>query len=175
MAVAMPQPTRVWYLELSDPADLRPAPVPEGDVRVVRAEVPMGALTRFFYEQVGRGHHWVDLLDWPLERWQQLAERVETWLIWERGTPAGYAELSRAPGGAVDVPHFGLLEPFRGHGLGGHLLTEAVRRAWELGASKVRLSTCELDGPGALPNYQARGFRVVREVIEQRRREGEPR
>jgi hypothetical protein len=32
-----------------------------------------------------------------------------------------------------------------------------------MGASRVWLHTCSLDGPAALPAYQARGFRIFRE------------
>jgi GNAT superfamily N-acetyltransferase len=164
------KPTRVWYLELPHASDLRPAPVPEG-VTVALAAVPLGALNSFFYLEVGRGHHWIDRADWSPATWQRHAERVATWLVSDRGTPAGYAELARHRDGTVNIAFFGLLEPFRGRGIGGHFLTEVVRRAWDDGATRVTLNTCELDGPGALHNYRARGFTVVRETIEQRARE----
>lgn len=167
----MRHPTRVWYLEQRSPSELRRARVPAG-IDALRTQVPVGALNRFFYVEVGRGHHWVDLLPWSPQRWQRFAEGVETWIALDRGTPAGYAELAQSRDGSIDVPHFGLLEPFRARGIGGHLLTLVARRAWELGAQRVTLNTCELDGPGALHNYRARGFQVVREVIEQRSREG---
>lgn len=163
----MREPTRVWYLQMNDAGALRPAAAaPHTDV--VRAELPVGALNRFFYTEVGRHHHWVDLLGWSDADWQAHAERVETWLAWERGTPAGYAELAEPEPGVVDVAYFGLLAPFQGRGIGGHLLSETVRRAWERGARRVTLDTCELDGVAAMPNYLARGFRVVREGVELR-------
>ncbi len=158
-------PTRVWYLELGE---LRPARA-EADVR--RAEVPLGALNRWLYTEVGRGHHWVDRLGWDEAAWQAWAEGVETWLVHDRGTPAGYAELERRPGG-VEVAYLGLLAPFRGRGLGGALLTAAARRARALAGDggRVSVNTCELDGPHALRAYEARGFAVVREAVELRAR-----
>ena len=162
----MPEPprlaTRVWYLELDV---LRPAAT-RADVR--RAEVPLGPLNRFFYEEVGRDFHWVDRLGWDAARWQAWAERAETWLVHERGTPAGYAELLPL-GDRVDVASLGVLAAFRGRGLGGALLTRAVERALEL-APRVTVNTCELDGPYALAGYQSRGFSVVREEVEPRGR-----
>jgi GNAT superfamily N-acetyltransferase len=155
-------PTRVWYLELEA---LRPAAT-RADVR--RAEVPLGALNRFFYEEVGREFHWVDRVGWDAAAWQAWAERVETWLVHARGTPAGYAELL-ALDDRVDVAYLGVLGPFRGRGLGGALLTRAVERALEL-AARVTVNTCELDGPHALRAYERRGFSVVREEIEPRGR-----
>ena len=166
----MPEPprlaTRVWYLELDA---LRPARA-GADVR--RAEVPLGALNRFFYEEVGRDFDWVDRLGWDAAGWQAWAEGVETWLVHDRGTPAGYAELEPRAGGA-EIAFLGLLAPFRGRGLGGALLTRVTERALELGG-RVTVNTCELDGPHALRAYEARGFRVVREAVEPRGRRGPP-
>lgn len=164
-------PTRVWYLQMDDPAQLRRARPREG-VAAVHAEVPLGALNRMMYLEIGRGHAWVDRRSDDAAAWQAHAEEVETWLALVRGTPAGYAELS-APGegGAIDVWTFGILEPFRGMGAGGVLLTRAIERAWERGASAVTVNTCELDGPHALEHYRARGFELVREVEELRGRE----
>ena len=160
-------PTRVWHLEL---AELRPSAGAAG-VEVQHAAVPFGPLNRFFYVEVGRDFDWIDRLGWTPERWQAWAERVETWLVLDRGTPAGYAELATHDDGAVEIAFFGLLEPFRGRGLGGAFLTRMAERASELSRSgRVLLQTCELDGPHALRNYEARGFRVVREAIEARGR-----
>ena len=66
----------------------------------------------------------------------------------------------------VEVAYFGLLPRFIGQGLGGHLLTAAVERAWQRGAKRVWLHTCDLDHPAALPHYQARGFRPYKFAIE---------
>ena len=78
-------------------------------------------------------------------------------------TPLGYYELAREPDGAVEIVYFGLVAEAQGRGLGRGLLTHAVRTAWASGATRVWLHTCTLDGPAALPNYLARGFRPVRE------------
>lgn len=159
-------PTRVWYLELGD---LRPA-AGAAEAAIAHAAVPYGPLNRFFYEEVGRAFSWVDKLSWPPERWQAWAERVETWLVHDRGTPAGYAELGDR-GDRVEIETFGLLAPFRGRGLGGALLTRVTERAVELADGRpVTVNTCELDGEHALANYTARGFRVVEEKVELRAR-----
>jgi GNAT superfamily N-acetyltransferase len=90
------------------------------------------------------------------------------------GTPAGYFELERQHDAAVELAYFGLLPRFIGQGIGGHLPTAAITRAWEMGARRVWVHTCTLDHPQALSNYQARGFRIVR--VEERIEElpGEP-
>ncbi|MCD0450751.1 GNAT family N-acetyltransferase [Actinocorallia sp. API 0066] len=156
--------------------DLRPGRV--APIDVVRAEVPSPELSRYLYFGVGGDHLWSDRLPWSYEHWEHWLARpgVETWIAWDRGTPAGYAEFTPGADGDVEIICFGLLPAFTGRGLGGHLLTEAVRRAWTLGerhplppTSRVWLHTCSLDGPAALPNYEARGFRVydTRKTVEQ--------
>ena len=160
-------PTRVWYLEMGSRVDLVQRAGP-GEPRL--SAVPFGALNRFFYVEVGRDFDWIDRLPWSAEQWQAWAERTELWIVHDRGTPAGYAELDPREDGRVDVAFFGILAPFRGRGLGGGLLTRVVERAWELGPDRVTVNTCELDGPHARANYEARGFRVVRETVEQRGR-----
>ena len=52
-------------------------------------------------------------------------------------------------------------------GYAGGELTEAARKAFALGASRVWLHTCTLDDPAALPNYEARGFRKTRQETYQ--------
>ena len=100
---------------------------------------------------------------------------VETWLALDRGTPAGYAELDgTADDGEVELAYFGLLPSFTGRGLGGHLLTEALRRAWTLAdrwadlppTRRIWVHTCTTDGPAALSNYQSRGLRVYHTTKE---------
>lgn len=82
--------------------------------------------------------------------------------------PAGYFELEQQ-GPSVEVVYFGLMEGFIGRGLGGWLLTGALRRAWAVpGTERVWLHTCSLDGPHALANYRARGLEVTAESVEWR-------
>lgn len=115
------------------------------------------------YRAVGGPWHWQDRLPWTPEDWQSEIHRdgVEVWLLAEGTESIGYAELELL-GNVVEIKYFGLTAVGVGRGLGGWLLTRAVQRAWELGAERVILNTCTLDGPAALPNYLARGFRLVR-------------
>lgn len=83
-------------------------------------------------------------------------------MLYVKGAPAGYFELEFQDGN-VEIACFGLLPRFIGLGLGGHLLTEAISRAWQMEATRVWVHTCTLDHPNALANYQARGLRIYRE------------
>lgn len=144
------------------PTQLRSAPRPDADVCVLRAEIPSPELSRFLYTAVGGRWYWIDRVSWDVRRWQAYLDRpeVETWLLLAAGTPAGYVELEAQPEDNVEIAYFGLLPRFIGQGLGGYLLSQGVQRAWARGARRVWVHTCSLDGPYALANYQARGFRV---------------
>ena len=85
---------------------------------------------------------------------------METRLLELDGTPIGYFEIERENSSAK-IAIFGLLGEFHGRGLGGHSLTLALERAFEVGP-RVWLTTCSLDGPNALPNYLKRGLEVFR-------------
>jgi GNAT superfamily N-acetyltransferase len=153
------------YLEMTAPADLRPARRAEADTRVERVEGSPASFYRYLYAEVGRAYRWVDRLGWTDD--QILAHLaspgVSLWLLTVRAAPAGYFELKAAPDGSVEIAYFGLLPEFIGLGYGKHLLTDAVERAWSLGACRVWLHTCSLDDPAALPNYLSRGFRPFHE------------
>jgi GNAT superfamily N-acetyltransferase len=155
------EPVVRTYLELDDPAGLRPAGPPRlENVDIERVAPPDGALSRWFYAEVGREHQWTDHLARSAAEWQTWANGVETWVATVAGERAAYYEL-RADDDGVEVAYFGLLAAFQGAGLGGHLLTHALRRGFEL-APRVWLHTCTLDGAAALPNYRARGLRPFR-------------
>ncbi len=115
------------------------------------------------YRSVGGDWHWQDRLPWTAEDWASEIHRdgVEIWLLSDGAADVGYCELELL-GDVVEIKYFGLTAAGMGRGLGGWLLTRSVQRAWELGAARVILNTCTLDGPAALPNYLARGFRLVR-------------
>lgn len=158
----MKQRVTTFYLEMTDPAALRPARATDDALALVRAELPSPELSRFLYTAVGGDWYWTDRLGWPYARWLAYLARPElhTWVGYVAGTPAGYFELEQQPGGSVEIAYFGLLPQFVGRGLGGALLTAAIERAWQLGAARVWVHTCTLDGPAALRNYQARGLRL---------------
>ena len=155
-----------WYLEMHGRADLRPARPTQLAFTLARAEAPCPDLNRFLYAAVGAQWWWHTRRVWDHEQWLAYLDRpdLETWVAYVAGTPAGYFELERQQTGAVQIQYFGLLPEFIGHGLGGALLTAAVERAWDLGATRVWVHTCDLDHPQALKNYTARGFRLYRTV-----------
>ncbi|MFI6507914.1 GNAT family N-acetyltransferase [Streptosporangium sp. NPDC050855] len=156
------------YLEQTSPSDLRPARPPSIEVDVVRAESPSPEFGRFLYTAVGGDWHWTERLPWTWAEWARWLEGVEIWVAHHRGSPAGYVELAAQDDATVEITCFGLLPWAIGKGLGGHLLAAGTARAWDLAdrwpgrepTRRVWLHTCSLDGPAALANYLARGFRL---------------
>ncbi|WP_328751327.1 GNAT family N-acetyltransferase [Streptomyces sp. NBC_00285] len=166
-----------WSLEQTAPTDLLPAEVPPGDIRIVRSEVPSPEFSRYLYASVGGDILWTDRLSWTYAQWQHHLERpgVETWVAYDHGTPAGYAELGPQDDGVVEIEYFGLIPAFRGRRIGGHLLSYGTARAWDLAdrwpgmpdTKRVWLHTCSKDGEHAMGNYLRRGFQLFDTKVEE--------
>ena len=154
-----------YYLEMTDPKDLRPSLCAYPALSIEQPPIPSPELNKFLYTAVGEDWLWTDRLPWTGQEWQEWVNcpELKTWVAYASGTPAGYFELETHPDGSAEIASFGLLPSFIGRGLGGHLLTIAVQNAWQMGATSVLLHTCTLDHPNALRNYSDRGFRVFRE------------
>ncbi|MDF2439830.1 MAG: hypothetical protein JWN98_814 [Abditibacteriota bacterium] len=167
------QETR-YYLEKRRPDEQRPAPHVQADpvqesIQLKRLEHPNSNLRRWLYEQVGDNWGWKDRAYWSDEEWDQqlLRPEIEIWILWLQHEPAGYFELEEEEGGSVRITHFGLRAGFMGRGLGGYLLTSAIRRAWSKATTRVWLHTSSFDHPHALANYQARGLRLIKTEVLQ--------
>jgi GNAT superfamily N-acetyltransferase len=148
------------YLELRGADGIRPPtrPAPPGFATRIVDDPTVNA---DLYRRVGADYAWTDRLVWSDKRWRRWAERVETHLVELDGRTAGYFEIELDAPDSAKISIFGLLEEFHGRGLGGHALTAALRRALAL-RPRVWLTTCTLDGPYALANYEARGMRPFR-------------
>lgn len=166
----------VYYLELTRRENFRPKWSPRTDLVVRRAETACPEFARFLYTAVGGDCRWVRRLDWTWRQWLDLLNctDVAIWVGYAAGVPYGYFEFARQAttsgpqldkdgGSEVEIVQFGLVPQFRGQGLGGHLLSEAVLRAWYWGASRVWLHTCTFDHPQSMTNYRARGFELYDE------------
>ena len=158
-----------WHLEMLEPSQLRPSPAPPDGVDLRVAVKPTPELGRFLYTAAGGNWYWIDRLTWSYDRWIErfALPRVEVWVMYLEGTPAGFFELDGSVAGDVEIAYFGLMPQYIGRGLGGWLLSEAIRKGWAMGAKRVWVHTCSLDAqPQALANYRARGMRVFKEVTE---------
>lgn len=82
------------------------------------------------------------------------------------GAPVGFVEID-AREAPPRIAFFGLVPELAGRGHGPGLLAEACAYAWALpGTMAVRVNTCTLDHPAALPTYLRGGFVVTGRSIE---------
>jgi GNAT superfamily N-acetyltransferase len=160
----------ITYLEMEHPAMLQSRRVERAGLAFVREHPPTAASAARFYRDVGKGYFWIDRASWTDAQWRDELERAgtELWILRDDGADAGFFELTRPAPRTHEIHYLGLLPGREGQGLGAHLLTGAIERAWEAGADRVLVNTCTLDHPRALPNYLARGFEVVRTRTEWR-------
>ncbi len=158
-----------YHLEMCRAEDLRPAPPVHEDVELKQLKESDPQLRRWLYEEVGGKWGWRDRAYWSDEEWTEhcLRPDIEIWILWSQQEPLGYFELEKEQGGSVRITHFGLRPQFTGRGIGGHLLTLAIRRAWRIGAARVWLHTSSFDHPHALANYRARGLHLFKTEVLQ--------
>jgi len=151
------------FLEMLSQKHFKSKILDRDDVWVKKVEIPTPVLNHFFFVNVGRPWKWYSRLKWTLADWKALVEKdtVTTWIGYTKGSPFGYIELVRQDD-SVEIAFFGLLPQYIGMGLGGFLLSEAIRLAWELTPRRVWVHTCSLDHKFALDNYLARGLTIYK-------------
>lgn len=156
------------YLEMTSAGSLQAAYTTNPAVQVIQSHVPLASFYRFLYHAVGHQWRWYDRNAWSDDQLTAyLAQpNVSLYVLTVAGTPAGYIELEHQADTGTEIAYFGLIEQFIGQGYGKHLLSFGVQRAWDAGAKRVWLHTCNLDGEHALRNYQKRGFTIY-DVKEQ--------
>jgi GNAT superfamily N-acetyltransferase len=160
----MPSEVERTYLEMTSPDALRDASAPSPLVHVAHVRACPPSFYRYLYAEVGRAWRWTDRSAWTDDEIRAHLARpgVAVHVLYDAGAPAGYFELTGHDDGSCEIAHLGLLPHAIGRGLGKYLLARAVDAAWATGTHRVWLHTCTLDGPAALPNYLARGFRPYR-------------
>ena len=153
------------YLHLTSLQQFRPAFGVFPGLHVRRVTAPTPELYRSCYRTVGEAYHWRDRWDWTdAEIQAHLSQpEISIHVATRRDHLIGWYELRRiTENNSIEIAYFGLTPGAIGLGMGKHVLSWAVRDAWELGPSRVWVHTCTLDHPAALPNYQKRGFVVFR-------------
>ncbi|MDA7746417.1 GNAT family N-acetyltransferase [Psychromonas sp.] len=158
----------IYYLEMLQPEQLKEKPAVAG-LTITEAEIKEYRFNRYLYSLVGEAWQWFDKLNDSDEVWQAYSERsnLRTWVAYYQGAIAGYFELEISDAQEVEIKYFGLAPAFIGKGLGGYLLSYAIRQAWEVcHAKRVWVHTCSLDHPSALANYQARGLVLYKQEVE---------
>jgi GNAT superfamily N-acetyltransferase len=159
-----PISSTIYHLEMLDPKALCPRESPLG-FEVALNSPPLADFNCRLYRLVGQPWQWTDRGSWSHDRWEKYVLRscLETWVGRLDGETIGYFELESQDDGNIEIVYFGLLPEFIGRGLGGALLTSAIRRAWDKPSTRrLWVHTCEKDHQHALENYQKRGFTLFK-------------
>lgn len=152
------------YLEMTDTNEFAPSFIHATDIEIVKMEMPDLGFYKFLYQSVGEEWAWRDRLVMPNAELRKIlsSDKTQVHVLYVSGSPGGYVELFKHDDDSVEIMYFGLRGDYMGRGLGKHLLSHGIAKAWEMDAKRVWLHTCNLDGPHALRNYQKRGFKVFK-------------
>ena len=91
---------------------------------------------------------------------------VRVWRVFDGEEEAGFLELDTRSAGLCELQYVGLVPTHAGRGHGAWLIAEALRLAWGSRVERVRVQTCTLDHPAALPAYRRAGFRAVSREVQ---------
>lgn len=157
--------TTVTYLAMSArPPKLPPMPTSPRLAIMKAEEIPLH-FYRYLYDTVGGSWLWVErigLSDDALSK-KIHADGIEVFVLYANGSPAGYYELDRRDPLSVRLVYFGLMPEWTGVRIGPWFLGSAIAEAFDGHAKELRVNTCTLDHPAALPLYQRLGFEPVRQ------------
>ena len=151
----------ITYLEMTErPAKTPLHPPAKVKFALLRAEHPTVGFYRYLYNSVGGDWRW-----WYRRQMSdaELAgvladDRIEVFVLYLEGAPAGYFELDRRGAATIDLSYFGLMPHCVGRGLGRYLLYAAIEQAWSYEPERLTVNTNTMDHPRALPLYQKMGF-----------------
>jgi GNAT superfamily N-acetyltransferase len=150
------------YLQMTDESQFNPAYLYDSSgLSLKKMETPDIDFYRFLYRSVGEQWKWRDRLLMPENELTVILAAPETsvHVLYADDVPAGYIELAQSEE-STEIAYFGLFPGYIGKGLGKHLLSCGIAQAWNNGAKRLWVHTCNLDSPHALDNYIKRGFSI---------------
>lgn len=150
----------ITYLQMTT-RPMRPTiAAPPGHLALLRLENPSVNFYRYLYNTVGEPWFWWErrLMDDETLRAAINEPKVEIYVLYIGGEPAGYAELDRRKAPDIGLAYFGLAPRFIGRGYGTYFLNWAVDQCWSYEPKRLIVDTCTFDDPRALRTYQKAGF-----------------
>ena len=153
----------VTYLEMRErPA---PRPVPASPLRLERWGAVDPERYRALFRRVGEQWLWFSRL--AMDDATLMAKVAEVHAVLdEAGREAGLLELDFRVDGECLIRFLGLVPELAGQGHGRWLFAQALALAWRPGVERVRVHTCSLDHPAALPAYLRAGFKACGRAFE---------
>ena len=153
------------YLEILSTNYFSEVTKPSKNYNIKIVNPPDFQLNKFFYKQIGSKHQWIDRLIWNDNQWIDYINNpnVKTYILLDRNNLVGYFEqILDKKKKECEIAYFGILENYIGKKLGGYLLSEAIKKSFEIGVKRVWVHTCSLDHKHALNNYLSRGMKIFK-------------
>ena len=153
----------VTYLEMTERP--KPAPLPASPLRLELWRAPDPGRYRLLFERVGARWLWYSRLAMDDARLGEEIQEVHA-VVDPAGIEVGMIELDFRTGGECLIRFLGLVPELAGKGHGRWLLAQTLALAWRPGVDRIKVNTCTLDHPAALPAYLKSGFRAVGRAFE---------
>ena len=153
----------VTYLEMDERP--KPAPIPDSPLRLERWSEVEPAKYRLLFERVGARWLWYSRLAMDDDQLEETIGEVHA-VVDARGIEVGMIELDFGTPGECLIRFLGLVPELAGRGHGRWLLARTLALAWRKDVSRLRVNTCTLDHPAALPAYLKAGFQARRRAVE---------
>ncbi|MFQ5764720.1 MAG: GNAT family N-acetyltransferase [Rhodospirillales bacterium] len=154
-------PPVVTYLEMTKQPVTPTPPAPAAKLALLRAKRPTVGFYRFLYDAVGR-RRWTERAVMDDRALIEIIhdDRVEIYVLYAAGVPAGFSELDRRRTPEIELVHFGLVREFTGLGFQAHFLRWTIDQAWTREPERLWVKTKSDDDPHMLSLYQQSGFVV---------------
>ncbi|QAY79598.1 GNAT family N-acetyltransferase [Sphingosinicella sp. BN140058] len=152
----------VTYLEMTRKPPARA--MPPSPLRLERWKTPDPERYRILFRRVGGRWLWYSRL--LMEDDTLRAAIGELWAVTDRGIEVGMIELDFSVPGDCLIRFLGLVPELAGKGHGKWLFGQLLALAWRPGVTRLKVNTCSLDHPAALPAYLRAGFSPRRRAFE---------
>ena len=155
----------VTYLERDVPETAAPV---RPDFPIRHVEKPDIAWYRDIFRRVGEDWLWFSVAVMPDDKLAAILGDPATHVLAleQEGRAIGFAELSFATPGEVEIVMFGVVQEATGTGAARALMEAALNATMRPGVDRVWLHTCTFDHPAAVRFYLGRGFRAFKFAIE---------
>ena len=155
-----------YYLEINSLQSLKKVDSPDQKLLLEKVNPPNIEINKFFYKNIGKNHRWIDRLVWDNLKWTSYLnnKNVHTYVLKLDNELVGYFEvIFDQSTNSSEIAYFGILENYIEKKFGGFMLSEAIKKCFELYSKRVWVHTCTLDHKNALKNYINRGMKIFRE------------
>lgn len=159
--------TIVTHLEMRERP--RPAPIPPAPLRLVPWKEPALDAYRTLFRRVGEEWLWFSRLVMSDEELAGIIHdpAVQVFAVTDpRGVEVGLLELDFRALPDCELSFLGLIPGLTGKGFGKWLMAQAKSLAWRKDVTRLRVHSCTLDSPAALPFYIRSGFVPYRREVE---------